>query len=78
MWADHFEALGIPSESATYDNGFAALVSAHVKETVEACFDDPRGILNEPLTYDEIAKRLLQAETWSLWCPFRLRTHSLC
>ena len=54
MWADHFEALGTPSESATYDNGFAALVSAHVKETVEACLDDPGGILNEPLTYDEI------------------------
>ena len=55
MWADRFEALGTPSESATYDNGFAALVSAHVKETVEACLDDPGGILNEPLTYDEIA-----------------------
>ena len=41
MWADHFEALGTPSDSATYDNGFAALVSAHVKETVEACLDDP-------------------------------------
>ena len=53
-WADHFEALGTPSESATYDNGFAALVSAYVKETVEACLDDPGGILNEPLTYDEI------------------------
>ena len=39
MWADHFEALGTPSESATYDNGFAY----------------PGGILNEPLTYDEIA-----------------------
>ena len=25
----------------SYDNGFAALVSAHVKETVEACLDDP-------------------------------------
>ena len=55
MWADHFEALGTPSESATYDNGFAAHVSAHVKETFEACLDDPGGILNEPLTYDEIA-----------------------
>ena len=55
MWADHFEALGTPSESATYDNGFAAQVSAHVKETFEACLDDPGGILNEPLTYDEIA-----------------------
>ena len=41
MWADHFEALGTPLESATYDNGFAALVSAHVKETIEACLDDP-------------------------------------
>ena len=55
MWADHFEALGTHSESATYDNGFAAQVSAHVKETFEACLDDPGGILNEPLTYDEIA-----------------------
>ena len=78
MWADHFEALGTPSESATYDNGFAAQVSAHVKETFEACLDDPGGILNEPLTYDEVASVLLQAETWSLWFPFRLRTHSLC
>ena len=55
MWVDHFEALGTPSESATYDNGFAGLVSAYVNETVEACLDDPGGILNEPLTYDEIA-----------------------
>ena len=55
MWADHFEALGTPLESATYDNGSAAQVSAHVKETFEACLDDPGGILNEPLTYDEIA-----------------------
>ena len=55
MWTDHFEALGTPSESATCDNGFAAQVSAHVKETFEACLDDPGGILNEPLTYDEIA-----------------------
>ena len=49
MWADHFEALGTPSESATYDNGFAAQVSAHVKKTFEACLDDPGVILNEPL-----------------------------
>ena len=49
MWADHFEGLGTPSESATYDNGFAAQVSAHVKETFEACLDDPGGILNKPL-----------------------------
>ena len=55
MWADHFEALGTASESATYDNGFSAHVSAHVKETFETCLDDPGGILNEPLTYDEIA-----------------------
>ena len=54
MWADHFQALGTSSESATYDNGFAAQVSAHVRETFDACLDD-RGILNDPLTYDEIA-----------------------
>ena len=55
MWADHFEALGTPSESATYDNGFAAQFSAHVKESFEACLDDSGGILNKPLTYNEIA-----------------------
>ena len=55
MWADHFEALGTPSESATYDNGFAAQVSAHVKETFEACLDDPGGILNEPLMMKSLA-----------------------
>ena len=49
MWADNFEVLGTPSESATYDNGFAALVSAHVKETVEACFDDPGVFLTSHL-----------------------------
>ena len=49
MWADHFEALGTPSESATYVNGFAALVSAHVKETVVACLDDLGGILKRSI-----------------------------
>ena len=52
MWAgmhDHFEALGTPSESATYDNGFAARVSAHVKETFEACLDTPGVFLTSHL-----------------------------
>ena len=38
-----------PSVSDTYDNGFAALVSAHVKETVEACLDDPGVFLTSHL-----------------------------
>ena len=58
MWADHFEALGTPSESATYDNSFGALVSAHVKETVEACLDDPGAILNEPLMMKSLTSAL--------------------
>ena len=49
MWADHFEALGTQSESATYDNGFAAQVSAHVKETFEACLDHPGVFLTSHL-----------------------------
>ena len=77
MWADHFEALGTPSESATYDNGFAAQVSAHVKETFEACLDKPGGILNEPFTYDEIANFCSKLKP-GVWCSFRLRTRSLC
>ena len=49
MWADHFEALGTPSESATYDNGFAAQVSAHVKESFETCLDNPGVFLTSHL-----------------------------
>ena len=49
MWADTFEALGTPLESATYDNGFASQVSAHVKETFEACLDDPGVFLTSHL-----------------------------
>ena len=78
MWADHFEALRTLSESATYDNGFSAQVSAHVRETFEACLDDPGGILNEPLTNDEIASVCSKLKPGVCGFPFRLRTHSLC
>ena len=49
MWADHFKALGTPSESATYDNGFAAQVSAHVKETLKHVLMTPGVFLTSHL-----------------------------
>ena len=32
MWADHFEALGTPSEIATFDKGFFTKVTDSVRE----------------------------------------------
>ena len=55
MWADHFEALGTPSANLNFDNDFAVRVSARVKEILEHCLHNPMGILNEPLSYKEVA-----------------------
>ena len=55
MWADHFEALGTPSANLNFDNDFAVRVSTRVKEILEHCLHNPMGILNEPLSYKEVA-----------------------
>ena len=54
MWADHFEALGTPSVSARYDNDFCTRISTSVKDILTSCIEDPPGVLNEPLQYDEV------------------------
>ena len=53
MWADHFEALGTPSEIATFDKGFFTKVIDSVREVF---VNDPNGILCEPLEYEEVAR----------------------
>ena len=53
MWAGHFEALGIPSVSARYDNDFLTRIATSVKDILTSCTEDPSGVLNEPLQYDE-------------------------
>ena len=38
-----------------FDNDFAVRVSTRVKEILEHCLHNPMGILNEPLSYKEVA-----------------------
>ena len=44
MWADHFEALGTPSEIATFDKGFFTKVTDSVREVFSTFVNDPNGI----------------------------------
>ena len=54
MSADHFEALSTPSVSACYDNDFCTRIATSVKDILTSCIEDPSGVLNEPLQYDEV------------------------
>ena len=56
MWADHFEALGTPSETATFDKGFFTKVTDSVREVFSTFVNDPNDILCEPLEYEEVAR----------------------
>ena len=55
MWADHFEALGSPSEIETSDKDFFNKVSDSVRELLFSFLTDPGGVPSEPLEYKEIA-----------------------
>ena len=55
MWADHFEALGTPSDCVAFDNVFFSRVSERVKSIYQTCTDDPSGVRCEPLQYEEVA-----------------------
>ena len=48
MWADHFEALGSPSENSNFDNDFFSRVTRSVHEILVSYNNDPSGILCEP------------------------------
>ena len=56
MWADHFEALGIPSVNVNFDSNFLTCVTASVADTFKSCAEDPSGALCAPLEYDEVAR----------------------
>ena len=55
MWADHFEALGSPSEIETFDKDFFNKVSDSVRESLFSFLTDPGGVLSKPSEYKEIA-----------------------
>ena len=54
-WADHFEFLGTPSQSDSYDSNFFNRVTDCVKEIFEICISDINGVLSATLSYDEVA-----------------------
>ena len=55
MWADHFEALGTPSENEHFNNVFLNRVFSGFLEIFNSCTNSPFGVLCEPLDYDEVA-----------------------
>ena len=55
MWADHFEALGTPSDCVAFNDVFFSHVSERVKSIYQICIDDSSGVLCEPLQYKEVA-----------------------
>ena len=56
MLADHFEALGTPLAGMGFDDNFCARITNSVKEMFEICVEDPSGVSNEPLVYEEVAR----------------------
>ena len=55
MWADHFEALGTPSENEYFDNTFLSRVVSGVREIFDSYTNNPFRVLCEPPDYDEVA-----------------------
>ena len=55
MWADHFEALGTPSNCVAFNNVFFSRASERVKSIYHTCIDDPSGVLCESLQYKKVA-----------------------
>ena len=67
MWANHFEALGTPPEIATFDKGFFTKVTDSVREVFSTFVNDPKGILCEPLEYEEVT-RVCSTLKLGFWC----------
>ena len=54
MWANHFEYLGKPSVSPSFDCDFSDRVANHVRNIFASCHNELPGNLNEPLQYQEV------------------------
>ena len=55
MWADHFEALGTPSDNITYHKSFFQKVPCRAKELFSIFTGNLEGILSKkPLSYEEV------------------------
>ena len=47
LWAEHFEALGTPSENEYIDNAFLSRVVSGVREIFDSCTNNLFGVLFE-------------------------------
>ena len=56
MWADHFEALGTPTENEYFDNAFLSRVVSGVREIFDSCTNNPFRVLCEPLRPGETSQ----------------------
>ena len=54
MWANHFEDLGKPSVSPSFDHDFSDRVATCVRNIFASCQSELPGTLNEPLQYQEV------------------------
>ena len=54
IWTNHFEDLGKPSVSPSFDHDFSDRVAAHVRNIFASCQNELPDTLNEPLQYQEV------------------------
>ena len=54
LWANHFEDLGKPSVSPSFDHEFFHRVATRVKNIFVSCQNELPGTLNNPLQYQEV------------------------
>ena len=54
MWANHFEVLGKPSISPSFDHDFFDRVATRARNIFASCQNELPGTLNEPLQYQEV------------------------
>ena len=67
MWADHFDALGTPSENEHFDNAFLNRVVPSDREIFHSCTNNPSGYyICEPLDYNEVACVCSNGGNWSM------------
>ena len=54
IWANHFEDLGKPSVSPSFDLDFSYRAATHVRNIFVLCQNELPGTLNESLQYQEV------------------------
>ena len=58
--ADHFESLGTPFDTSSFDSEFFSLVAVRVWDGFETCTKDPSVVICELLECEEVVQVCLQ------------------